>query len=217
MKKLWMLFFLIPILIFAAYPIYEDEMALQLPELLSRESHSSKDIAKEKQSEKVSTHNGEENAPKEGKKRQKDRPHFRDQKAVKSERKSEPALEETKQSPISKRDPMKRNSGIQSSPSRSKLRQNPNRPRVIQRQEQNQPQNLSKIEADAEEIENGLSTHPSGELGKKEKSSPDSVTAQETDEVDEASSKIDDKPRRAIPSIVKRQQRRLPRKHPVEK
>jgi hypothetical protein len=185
MKKSWMLFFFMPTLIFAAYPIYEDDVASQQPELLARKSHPSKDVVKDEHGEKASVDkNREENPLKESKQRLRDRPYFRDRKAVKLPEKQAPSTEEKKQSAISKRDPVKRNSAIQSSHSRSKLRQHPNRPRVIQRDGKKQSQNLSKIEADAEEIENGLSTHQNEEWENQEKSSLEAATAQENEELD---------------------------------
>jgi hypothetical protein len=171
MKKSWMLFFFMPIFTSASYPIYDDNGSSEQPEPLVRESHSTKDVVKEKRSEKPSTGHSEEKALTESKQEQKDHPHFWDQKGIKSKGKPTSSPAEKNQSAISKRDLVKRNSAIQNTPFRSKLRQNPNRPRVIQRQEQKEPQNLSKIEADAEEVENELSTHQKEERGNQETSS----------------------------------------------
>jgi hypothetical protein len=55
-----------------------------------------------------------------------------------------------RESSIAKRDRIKRNSIPQGDSPRAKNRRNPNRPRVIYREEQKKPLNLSNIEADAE-------------------------------------------------------------------
>jgi hypothetical protein len=108
MKKSWMIFLLTPILIFSAYPIYDEEIDSE-QELLLQDSQSSS---------------------------------------------------EKDQSAITNRNPTKRNSSMlqSKSSSRSKFRdaQNPDRPRVTHRNDKKK-QNLSKIEADAEEMEEGLS------------------------------------------------------------
>lgn len=170
MIKPWMFFFFAPIFTFAAYPIYDDDVASLQPEQLAWESPSTKDAVKKEQSEKSPTRHDDKKTQKESKKKQKDRLLLRDQRTIKPMEELSSFAEDKKQSAISKNDPVKRNSVIQSSPSRSKLRRNPNRPRVIQREEPKKPQNLSKIEADAEEMENGLSTQPN-----KEKGNPDEL------------------------------------------
>ncbi len=204
-----------PILTSAAYPIYDDNVASELPELLTRESSPAKNVVKEELSEKASVRSRDGKTPKEGKQGQKDRSSFRDQKAIKSKDKPTAASEKNP-SAISKRDPVTRNSATPSSPSRSKLRQNPNRPRVIQREEQKEPQNLSKIEADADEVENGLSTHQNEERRNQEKSSSESVTAQETDAIGKNPEEVSDKSSRANPSSAKKQQGSYSRKHSAE-
>jgi hypothetical protein len=60
--------------------------------------------------------------------------------------------------PISKRDAPKRNSVLQSKKPHPKRQQHPDRPRVIYRDSEKKSQDLSKIEADAENIEEGSAT-----------------------------------------------------------
>jgi hypothetical protein len=172
MKTSWMLSFLIPSFIFTSYPIYDDDASSEQPELVTRESHLPQQAIKEKRNEKTPCYNSEEKASKKSK---------QDQKTVKSAEKSASSIAENKESSISKRELIKRNSTVQSHFSRSKLRRNPNRPRVIQRNEQKQLQDLSKIEADAEEIENGASTQQQKKENQDESSS-ESVTVKEADE-----------------------------------
>lgn len=68
-----------------------------------------------------------------------------------------PKEQKAPSAPISKGDAPKRNSTLQSKKARSRHRQHPDRPRVIYRDGEKKSQDLSKIEADAEEIEEGRS------------------------------------------------------------
>jgi len=78
----------------------------------------------------------------------------------------QPELHSTEQKPssvISKRDTPKKSAPLQSKKSRSRHRQHPDRPRVIYRDSEKKPQDLSKIEADAEDVEKERSTSQSEE------------------------------------------------------
>lgn len=163
MKKSWMIFSLMPVLTFAAYPIYEDDIAPHEPELLTRESNKELAISKNIEKESIQG-NGEDKAfQKSAKKpRLKDHPVLRNRRKVSIQAKPEAASSDKQQSAVSKREPAKRNPIPSNSP-RIRHRQNPKRPQVIHRDDKKKSQELSKIEADAEDIEEGLSAHPNEE------------------------------------------------------
>jgi hypothetical protein len=88
-------------------------------------------------------------------------------------------ISEQKKAPsaISKRDTPKRNAPLQSKKARPRHRQHPDRPRVIYRDTEKKPQDLSKIEAEADSIEEKLaSTHPDEEREASPPSQQDSVS-----------------------------------------
>ncbi len=70
------------------------------------------------------------------------------------EQKAEKVPDKKRESSIVKRERIKRNSAQQSDSPRTKHRRNPNRPRVIYREDQKKSLNLSNIEADAEKPDN---------------------------------------------------------------
>lgn len=140
MKKLW-IFLLMPVLAFA-YPIYEEDVPL--PEQLAREAPVSEKEPLADEEGRGSRQSAES----------KKRSILRDQRMAKTEGVPKSSIETRKSAILSRSSPPKKNSTSKW----HKKRQNPNRPRVTHRDEK-QPQNLSKVEADANEIEEGLSTH----------------------------------------------------------
>jgi len=161
MKKSWLLFLSIPILTFASYPIYEDDIPPHQAESAAQGSLTEKDQKISKKSEKEPIQENCEDSTSQKqirKQRMRDRSFLRNKKKISVQAKPESSSE--KQQPaVSKRDSIKRNSAPQSHSPRLRHRQNPNRPQVIHRDDKKKSQELSKIEADAEEREEGLSTH----------------------------------------------------------
>jgi hypothetical protein len=178
MKKTWMIFLLMPILNLAAYPIYDEEIE-------SRQEQPKHDvdpslegrIAQEYSDEEEPMNDAQEEEaiyfPQRPRKQLGAKNRYerlkKDQKTAKATAKPTLPSIEDKQAVSAKSSPIKRNSNaLQSKASSSSkfrnARQNPNRPQVIQRDgPKKQPQNLPQIEADAEDIEAGLSTHHNDE------------------------------------------------------
>ena len=166
MKKSWLVFLSIPILAFASYPIYEDDIVSHPPESAAQGSSAEKDQKISKKSEKEPIQeNGEDSTSQKQirKPGMRDRPYLRNKKRIGVQAKPESSSSEKQQPTVSKRDPVKRNSATQDLSPRLRHRKNPNRPQVIHRDGKKKSQELSKIEADAEEKEEGLSTHQSEE------------------------------------------------------
>lgn len=155
MKKFWILFLLIPILFLDAYPIYEEVFASQQNEEQSSKSHSEAEdphtneaFSKEEESkhEYLEYWTFQELVPQESEDR--------------SIQRHQSSIMDQEQPAISKHELVKRTPRFQGKTSQSKFRgyrRNPNRPRVTHR-DGKVPKNLPKIEADAEDIEEGLST-----------------------------------------------------------